>query len=187
MGEMGIFRILFGRSKTEPVRSIPTVKFDKSRVTARVRADLRRSISQIADIKKSDRDEVYAAAVKSIEAGRDLGSLARGLRDICGLSQRRAAEIAHRLNGEATATMNADQQTGLGITHARWVYSGAPCVPHPKSATDDQWKVDAAHKAADGKTYEVSKGMKLAGVWVRPGQLEFCKCVSRSIIKALEK
>jgi hypothetical protein len=55
---------------------------------------------------------------------------------------------------------------------------------HPSAAEVQR---DAAHCAANGKRYEISKGLFVDGKWTWPGVDEGCKCVSRSIIPGLEK
>jgi hypothetical protein len=78
--------------------------------------------------------------------------------------------------------MTKERQESLGINHAIWLYSGAPCDVNPKKPKGRQ---NASHRAADGKQYEVSKGMHLNGKWTWPGYEDGCKCVSRSIIPGL--
>ncbi len=75
-------------------------------------------------------------------------------------------------------------QLELRIAEAVWLYSGAPCELYPKNPTGHQ---NAAHKDANGKRYKVIEGMYLDGKWTWPGYEEGCRCVSRSVIKALDK
>ncbi|MDS7932886.1 hypothetical protein RMB03_02615 [Acinetobacter sp. V91_7] len=39
-----------------------------------------------------------------------------------------------------------------------------------------------SHVAAHGKTFDVVKGMYSHGQWVKPGQLNYCRCGSKAII-----
>jgi hypothetical protein len=159
---------------------IPTVKFDTSRVTDAVKADLRKSISLLGDVDQKHFEPIYDAAFRSISAGRDLHLLYKALlqMNIDGLTKRRAGDIARQLNNAATALMNREQQELLGVKQAQWLYSGAPCEIDLKAPTGQ----DAAHRAANGKKYEVSKGMFLNGKWTWPGVEAGCKCVSKSVI-----
>jgi uncharacterized protein with gpF-like domain len=159
---------------------IPTVKFDASRVTETVKADLRKNIMLLEGINRDDFEQVYDAALRSISAGRDLSLLYNVLMQINieGMTKQRAEEIARLLNNKATALMNRERQGSLGIKQAHWLYSGAPCEVNPRKTTGQ----DAAHKAANGKQYDVSTGMFLNGKWTWPGVESGCRCVSKSVI-----
>jgi hypothetical protein len=89
--------------------------------------------------------------------------------NIDGMTKRRAAEIAGILNNKATALMQRTRQVALGITQAKWLYSGAPCKLNPKSSLAPDERQDAAHKTANGKLFDVGKGMFLDGKWTWPG------------------
>jgi hypothetical protein len=106
--------------------------------------------------------------------------------NINGMTKQRAGAISLSLNNKATALMNRDQQVSLGVKYAIWVYSGAPCQTNPKKPSAKDIHLDATHKAADGKRYEVAKGMFLNGRWTLPGRDEGCKCASRSIIPGFD-
>lgn len=181
---MAIFSDFFRRStasKPDDARAIPTVKFDSSRVTEAVKADVRSTILTFPEIDQRHFEQLYDAAIRSISAGRDLHVLFDVIiqMNIAGMTEARAADIALLLNNRATSLMQREQQAALGITHAIWLYSGALCKVYPKKTTDHDIRQDAAHKAADGKEFEVAKGMLLNGKWTWPGAEPGCKCASR--------
>jgi len=169
------------------MEAMPTVKFDPSRVTKRVKADLRRNIESLADLQKKQIPQIYEAALRSVLAGRDVYSLSMALMKIEGMTKGRATEISRFLHNKATAIINREQQASLGITHAKWLYANAPCMRDPTHPSAAEVQRDAAHCAANGKRYEISKGLFVDGKWTWPGVDEGCKCVSRSIIPGLEK
>jgi hypothetical protein len=174
-----------GRKPTStvmPSYGIPTVNFDASRVTDAVKADIMKNIMLLEGIDKNQFDRVYDAALRSICAGRDLALLYNVLLElnINGMTKRRAGEIAFLLNNKATALMNRERQEALGIKQALWLYSGAPCEINPKRPTGQ----DAAHRAANGKPFDVSKGMFLDGKWTWPGVEPGCRCVSKAVVRA---
>jgi hypothetical protein len=178
---------IFGsrKSPAEPAYGIPTVKFDASRVTEAVRADIKKNIKVIEEIDQNHFDKVYDATIRSESAGGDLYSLSIALMqmNIDGMTKRRAGQIALFLHFKATAVMNREGQISLGIEYARWRYSGAPCEINPKKPTEQEIRQNEAHRDADGKLYEVSKGMFLDGKWTWPGYEDGCKCFSRSLIR----
>jgi hypothetical protein len=190
---MPIFSNFFRRSsggkpkasgEQDHIRGIPTVKFDPLRVTETVKADVRNTILTLPEIDRNNFEQVYDATIGSISAGRDLHLLFDALMrlNIVGMTEVRAADIARLLNNRATSLMQREQQTALGIKHAIWLYSGAPCIEDPKRPSDHDIRQDAAHKAADRKEFQVAKGMFLNGKWTWPGADPGCKCVSRSKI-----
>lgn len=139
-------RDLKGHKSLEPGKQtygIPTVKFDPTKVTEAVRADLRKNIKSLKEVRVADFDMIYDAALHSISAGRALHILYQALMTIDGMHRRRAEDISRSLNNKATALMQAEEQERLGIKYATWLYSGAPC------GDVDQ---DVAHKAANGKS-----------------------------------
>ncbi len=75
-----------------------------------------------------------------------------------------------------------ERQAALGITYAVWMYAHAPCMKNPRHPTDEEIQQNAAHKAADRKTYDLSKGLLVNGKWTWPGVEDGCKCFSRSIL-----
>ena len=167
----------WGRDKAaSKAQTMPTVPFDPDKVTKAVSTDLLKNIKELPDINARDVRSIYDAALRSISAGRALHVIYEALLPIDGMSPARANEIARLLNNKATALMNSESQSRLGITHARWLYSGASC------GDPDQ---DAAHSAANGQTYPIGKGMFLNGLWTWPGRENGCKCVSRSVIPGL--
>jgi hypothetical protein len=164
---------------------MPTVKFDASLVTKKVKADLRQNIEHLEDIPKKHVRYIYDAALGMIEAGGDAPLLYNALLKLDGMSTGRAGEITRTLASKAKALTEQESRARLGITHAIWMYANAPCMVNPSHPTDVDRKQDAAHKAANGKRFEIGKGLLIDGEWTLPGRGNGCKCASRSIIPGL--
>jgi hypothetical protein len=64
-----------------------------------------------------------------------------------------------------------------GVTYE--VSSGNGDPRHPVAADVQQ---DSAHRLANGKRYEIGKGLFVDGKWTWPGVEEGCKCSSRAVI-----
>lgn len=158
------------------------IEFDPSTVSESVKANLRRNIELLGGIEKNHIPQIYEAALGSVLAGRNLHSLVVALVRIEGMSEDRALEIARNLHNKATEQINRDRQSSLGITHAIWMYANVPCMKDPSHPTEAEIQQDAAHKAANGKRYDLSKGLLVDGKWTRPGVELGCKCVSRSVL-----
>lgn len=165
-----------------PSDAMPTVKFDPSRVTETVKVDLKNNIRLIEDIDPKHFDLVYDAAVRAISVGFDLGTLCDVLTGIDGVSKQRGAQIARTLSNKARSLIERERQAALGITHAVWVYSGAPCMSGRRASATQDAQRDADHRVANGKRYEISKGLFVSGNWTWPGVEDGCKCSSRAEI-----
>ena len=167
------------------LQTLPTVKFDASTVNESVKADLRRSINSLPDLQKKHTQQIYEAVLRSILAGRDLHLAFTAIMAIDGMSEERAAEISRSLNDRATALIGRERQASLGITQAKWMYSNAPCMRDPNHPTAADVQRDSAHRSANGKHYEIGKGLFVDGKWTWPGVEEGCKCSSRAILPGL--
>ena len=178
-------------SAVEPPYTIPTVRFDPSRVTAAVQTDLRKNIKKIKEFDETQFAHIYAAAFQSISSsrGRDAATLFNAIMELNlpKMTKQRASDISRDLNNKAAALMNRDLQESLGIKYAIWMYSGAPCQMNPKKPSAKDIRQDAAHKAANGKQYEIAKGLLMNGRLEMPGWEAGCKCVSGSIIPGLDE
>lgn len=128
------------------------------------------NVSLIKSIASEHLTQVEGIVMRSVQRGRALGELTADLQERYGVTFRRAALIARDQNNKATSAINEARQLQMGITEAVWVHTGAGKTQR------------ASHVAANGKRYEVGKGMLLDGRWVRPGEEINCHCVSRSII-----
>ena len=148
-------------------------------MTDAVLLDLKESIRALPEVGTGDFEAIYQAAFQAISAGGALHILSAALMTIDDMTMGRAGDISRLLHFRAMAIMNAEKQMKLGIMYATWRYSGAPCR---LAGGEEQ---DAAHKAANGKPYLVSKGMFLNGEWTWPGYQEGCKCISKSMIPGI--
>lgn len=152
-----------------------TVEFKLTGATNDVmQATIGAQVGLIRSIAEKHLADVQGMVMRSVQTGRDLGTLTKELQAAYGMTRRRAAFIARSQNNIATATITRVRQTELGITTAKWLHSGGGRHPRPE------------HVAMSGKTYDVTKGAFLEGQWVWPGTAPNCRCVARSIVPGLE-
>lgn len=128
------------------------------------------NVGLIKSIAQEHLAEVQGLVMRSVQRGADLGTLTNELEARYGVTRRRAALIARDQNSKATAILVRVRQAEVGVTEAIWMHSHGGKVPRP------------SHVAADGKKYEIRKGMYLDGEWIIPGQLINCRCVCRPIL-----
>lgn len=152
-----------------------SVKFKLTRSMNDVlQATTSENVGLIKSISSEFFKNIEGSVMRSVSQGRDLGGLTKELEQTYGVTHRRAAFIASSQNNMATANMLRVRQTELGIVDARWRHSAGGRHPRPE------------HVAANGKRYKISEGMFLEGVWTWPGIRPRCRCISVSILPALD-
>ena len=167
--------------------SMPTVRFDPSTVTESVKKSLRRNIESYDGLGKRHAPKVYKIMLRSLLESRDMPWLIQALTGIDGISRDWAIGISRSVLHRVMAQIDQERKISLGITHAIWLYAGAPCLKNPSNPTEAEVRQDAAHSEANGKKYELKRGLLVDGKWTWPGVERDCKCNSRSIIPGLEK
>lgn len=153
-----------------------TVKFKMTPAMRDIlRATVEQNVGLIKSIPEQYLTQVQGSVMRSVQAGRDLGSLAKELQQHYGVTKRRAALIARSQNNLATASMQRARQTELGIEEAVWLHSHGGKEARP------------THLANNGKRYKVSEGFFDPDPKVRrfiwPGELINCRCTQRSVVK----
>lgn len=190
---MGIFDLFRGRKSTpgsaNEIRpghggGLPTVRFDRKRVTPPVKQAIREIVTSCSAIPTQLRLWVCDVANESVMRGGDLFLLTKSLvdADLPGMGQKEAADLARFINNRATSMMRNAEQARLGITHAKWLHAGSPCflVDEMGSPRPD------THAAVSGQVYLVVPGMLIDGVRTWPGHERGCKCVSSPILPGFD-
>lgn len=138
------------------------------------RATVNENVSLIKSIPAQYLTQVEGSVMRSVQAGRDLGTLAKELQEHHGVSKRRAAFISRDQNNKATASFTRARQMESGVTEAVWVHSGGG--KHPR----------ASHLKAgrDKVRYDVREGWldPDIGKKILPGELPNCRCVSKAVV-----
>jgi uncharacterized protein with gpF-like domain len=134
------------------------------------------NVSLIKSIPRQYLGRVEGLVMRSIQTGRDLGSLSRELQSQLGVTKRRAALIARDQNNKATASVVRTRQIEAGITKAVWLHSGGGKTRRP------------THVANSGKEYDVRRGWfdPDEGRVIHPGELISCRCVSRAVVPGFD-
>jgi uncharacterized protein with gpF-like domain len=138
-------------------------------------ATVHANVSLIKSIPQKYLTDVEGSVMRSVQAGRDLGSLTEDLQKHYGVTRRRASLIARTQNNMATAAFNKARQLEIGLTDAVWVHSGGGHEPRPSHL-----------KAGKEKTrYVIADGWMdpEVGHAIQPGELINCRCVGRPIVK----
>jgi uncharacterized protein with gpF-like domain len=151
-----------------------TVKFTMTPAANDIlQATIQQNVGLIKSIASEHLSKVQGLVMRSVQAGRDIGGLTKDIEEQFGITRRRAVLIARTQNALATSSMNKARSLEVGITEAIWLHSHGGRTPR------------LSHQRADGKRYEISKGMFLDGEWLQPGQAINCRCLAKPIIHGL--
>ncbi|MDE1010003.1 MAG: phage minor head protein [Paraburkholderia fungorum] len=134
----------------------------------------RENVSLIKSIQSEYATEVEGLVMRSITTGRDLSTLTDQLQERFGITRRRAILISSDQNNKATAQMARARQLSLGCTKGRWLHVGGGKNPRH------------SHVEANGKVFDLAKGLKIDGEYIFPGELINCGCVGAPIIPGVD-
>jgi SPP1 gp7 family putative phage head morphogenesis protein len=140
-----------------------------------LQSTVKANVALITNMSQRHLKEIEGMVMRSVQTGRDIGTLATELEERYVMTKKRARLIARDQNNKATASIVRVRQQELGIKQAKWLHSHAGKKPRP------------THVAMNGKLYDISKGMwdPAEDKFIYPGELINCRCVSRSIISEL--
>lgn len=157
-----------------------SVKFRMTRPMNDVmQATIGAQVGLIKSIAAEHLSDVQGLVMRSVQEGRDLGTLTTALETQYGVTRRRASLIARDQNNKATAAMTRVRYEELGMTQAIWMHSGGGKEPRLTHVAFAAGKLN-------GPIYNVSEGWLDPAVNERvwPGTLINCRCVSRPILPA---
>lgn len=138
-------------------------------------ATVHANVSLIKSIPQKYLADVEGSVMRSVQAGRDLGSLTEDLQKHYGVTRRRAAFIARDQNNKATAAFKRARELELGLDEAEWHHSHGSKEPRPTH-------VEAGRQKA---RYKISQGWydPAVGRYIQPAEEPGCKCFGRPVIK----
>jgi SPP1 gp7 family putative phage head morphogenesis protein len=139
-----------------------------------MQATVEENVSLIKSISADYASEVEGLVMRSVAAGRDLKTLTDELEQRYQITRRRAKLIANDQNNKATAQMARARQLSLGVTKARWLHTGGGKHPRPE------------HVEANGKVFDLDKGLYIRGKWTFPGEDINCGCVAAPLIPGVD-
>lgn len=140
-----------------------TVNFQLSpQIEDILEASVKENVGLIKSIGVDYLERVQQQVWSGVASGYDLGQIAKDLSKAYGISDRRAKNIARDQGAKAHAVIERERRKEAGITQAVWLHSHAGKVPRP------------SHVKANGKVFDIEKGLYLDGAWVLPGQAINC-------------
>ena len=139
-----------------------------------MQATVQENVSLIKSIQSEYASEVEGLVMRSVAAGRDLKTLTDELEERYDITRRRAKLIANDQNNKATAQMARARQLSMGVTKARWMHTGGGKTPRQ------------SHVHANGKVFDLAKGLYIDGKWTFPGEEINCGCVTAPIIPGVD-
>lgn len=152
-------------------KKVPTVKLESNSKQMRdiIKAIVHENVQLIKSIPQEYLEDVEQVVLEGVINGRDQSLVAKTLESKYGVARRRAELISRDQNDKATQSITMAKERDLGITKAIWRHSGAGKEPRP------------SHVAADGKVFDIRKGLKIEGEYIFPAQKINCRCTSEPI------
>lgn len=175
-----IAKELVGRSKTNYDKRLHnilrkrgfTVNFKHTQyIQDQAQIALEENVALIKSIGNQYLDKVRSAVWRSVKNGYDLESLVKQLKEIDGVEDRRAKNIAKDQTAKLNQAFENARAEELGITEAYWLHSSA--VKEPRRE----------HVKANGQRYKLSEGIHFSNGWYKPAEDFGCKCRKKLIIE----
>lgn len=176
-----VARELVGKSKTNYDKRLHnllrrrgfTVNFQRTKyMEEQAQIALGENVALIKSIGNEYLDKVRSAVWRSVKGGYDLESLVKQLKEIDGVTDRRAKNIAKDQVAKLNQAFEDARAQELGVTEAIWLHSSASKVPRPD------------HVKANGTRYELAKGCYISGEYIHPAISKInCHCRKKLIIE----
>ena len=173
-------KVFVGKSKSNYERRLLsilrrrgfTVGFNHSQyVEEQMQVALGENIGLIKSVGEQYLDRVRLSVWQSVKGGYDVEGLIKRLREIDGMSERRAKIIANDQIGKINDSIENARALELGVTKAVWMHSSASKEPRP------------SHVKANGMEYDLNKGAWIDSEFIFPRDKIGCKCGKRLIIE----
>lgn len=170
---------LVGKSKAQYDRRLHnelrrrgfTVNFKHTKfVEDQAQIALGENVALIKSIGNEYLDKVNSAVWRSVKGGYDLESLVSQLKQIDGVTDRRAKNIAKDQVAKINQAFEMARAEELGITDAIWVHSSAG-----KTFRHD-------HVKANGTRYKIKEGCYISGEFIQPAFKINCRCRAKLVI-----
>ena len=133
------------------------------------------NIALMKDVGAQAQQRMSNAVFSAFQARKPAADLAKDLREVVGMSRRRALNIASDQLSKLSSALDAERMADAGIEEFKWRHSGKL---HPRS-----W-----HKARDGKVYDLDSGDEVDGpdhieAGDFPGEPPFCGCRRQAVLR----
>ncbi len=150
-----------------------SIKLDKSTldVIRLKRANVIANVELIKSIPIQYKNRVLQATMQSITKGYDLKTLTDSLVSIGGITRNRAKLIAR----DQTSKINSD------IQHTKWDNVGIKTAFWRHSSAGKTYRI--LHVRANGKIYDIKKGLLIDNEYIFPSQLIDCKCTGEPVLE----
>lgn len=129
------------------------------------------NVSLIKTIPDKYFSRVESTIMESLNKGRDMAGLYTKLKDDYDLTKRQSYLIASDQTKKATYAITRTRKLELGLYKSIWRHSKVSKVPRPP------------HLKADGKPFDIRKGLKIDGEYIFPKQKIGCNCYEQTVIK----
>jgi len=145
------------------------------REAAEMQKVIQANVNLIKSIPEKYFDRVREAVGESFAKGRDLHGLGEALKEVEGVTERRAAIIARDQTNKATEALTRARYQEMGLTRAIWMHRPSAKIPR------------STHMAMNDVEFDIDEGLfdPEVGRNIMPGELPGCHCTMRPVLPKL--
>lgn len=140
-------------------------------VEKKVQEIVAENVGLIKSIGTTYLSKVNQATWTMVKGGFNLKDFTDTLEHAYGLERKRCKRIAVDQMGKASIAIQTAKHEELGLYKAIWLHSHAGKVPRQ------------SHVRANGKEFDIRKGMYIDGEWIMPAEKINCRCNYRIVLE----
>jgi len=135
---------------------------------------IQNQVNLIKSISDDYFDKIENLVYNGVMNGEDFATLGKKIQEATGATKKRAKFIARDQTATVNANLSKARAEQAGITKAEWVKT--------KSSKTENYTPRESHIKADGKGFDLNKGLLVDGEYIFPGQKIGCTCVARYVV-----
>ena len=135
---------------------------------------IKNNVDLIKSISDDYFDKIEKLVLNGMQNGKDWEAIGQMIQAATGATHKRAKMIARDQNSTINALLTRKRATNAGFTKAEWVKT--------KFTKTSNYTPRLSHIKADGKIFDINKGLKVDGEYIFPGQEINCTCFSRILV-----
>ena len=131
---------------------------------------IQNNVDLISSISDEYFDKIEKVVYNGMMAGQDYQTLGKKIMEATGATAKRAKFIARDQTSTINAQLSRKRASAAGLTRGVWNKT--------KFNATSKYKPRQSHISADGKEYDLEKGLLVDGEYIHPGEAINCTCVA---------
>lgn len=135
---------------------------------------IQNQVDLIKSIESEYFDKIEKIVYNGMTTGQDWDTLAKQIRKATGATEKRSKLIAKDQVTTINSQLAKRRALNAGLTKCEWVKT--------KRFKTKNYNPRESHILADGKVFDINKGLKVDGKYIFPGSEINCSCVARYLL-----